>query len=266
MSRPALLPPASGTRYAALRAFITPFTTLAGQIPEWSPRLVLLVALSSVAFGLAAAAFSEGTHAVSHLLRRLPHPLLRPFVGGLAVIALAYLVNTNDYLGLSLPLIARALSANSPVVWSAFLWKLIFTIVTLGAGYKGGEVTPLFCIGATLGAAFAHLFHVPPAFFAALGFAAVFGAAANTPLACIFMGIELFGANLALPLTLACFGAYLCAGHRGIYSSQIVGTSKAHGIVFSQNTRLGRAASAARVRLPRLSKSAKQETPPSAPK
>ena len=228
--------------------------TLLGPPPPLTPRLVLLVAVSGVAFGLAAAAFSEGVHVVSHFSRFIKNPLLRPVLGGVCVIGLTYLVGTNDYLGLSLPLIARALSPNSPVVWAAFAWKLGFTVITLGTGYKGGEVTPLFCIGATLGATLAHLFHAPPAFFAALGFVAVFGAAANTPLACVFMGIELFGAPIALPLTLACFVAYLCSGHRGIYTSQMVGTTKAHGITLSPNTPIGRAASSARVRLPRLIK------------
>ena len=216
--------------------------------------LIAAVALSGVAFGLAAGVFVELTHAISQWSFRIKNSYLRPVVGGLVVIALTYLVGSRDYLGLSLPLIASALTPGAEIFWAAWALKLLFTAVTLGTGFKGGEVTPLFCIGATLGATLAHVFHVPAPFLAALGFVAVFAGAANTPFACVFMGIELFGAQMALPLTLACFIAYLFSGHRGIYTSQIVGTTKAHGIMLAPNTRIGGASQAARIRLPRFFK------------
>ena len=91
-------------------------------------------------------------------------------------------------------------------------------------------MTPLFCIGATLGAAFAHVTGQPALFFAALGFVAVFAGAANTPLACALMGIELFGSAIAVPLTAVCILSYIASGHRGIYLSQRIGTPKSHSI------------------------------------
>ena len=115
--------------------------------------------------------------------------------------------------------------------WGAFGLKLLFTAVTLGTGFKGGEVTPLFCIGATLGAAFAKLTGQPTAFFAALGFVAVFAGAANTPIACALMGIELFGAPLAISLMAACIVSYTLSGHRGIYLSQQVDTPKSDTVI-----------------------------------
>ena len=104
--------------------------------------------------------------------------------------------------------------------------KLLFTVVTLSAGFKGGEVTPLFFIGAALGNALAPMFGVPTGVFAAIGFVALFAGAANTPLACTFMGIELFGAAYAVPIAVACFVAYLCSGHNGICLSQRVAVPK----------------------------------------
>jgi PII-like signaling protein len=113
-------------------------------------------------------------------------------------------------------------------------WKILFTTVTLSSGFKGGEVTPLFFVGAALGNAMARLLHAPIDLFAGLGFVAVFAGATNTPLACTIMGIELFAAGqsdlihsgFVVYLATACFLAYLLSGHSGIYLSQRIGTPK----------------------------------------
>lgn len=200
------------------------------DIPPVSPELLLWVGLAGIAFGLAAVIFAELTHLIQHIARdRIATPWLRPFFGGLAVIWLTFAVGTRDYLGLSLPLIEQSFEPGQVILW-AFAWKILFTAATLGTGFKGGEVTPLFCIGATLGHAFASVFGLSVPTFAALGFVAVFAGAANTPLACVLIGIELFGADLAVPLTLACIVSYVSSGHRGIYMSQRVGTPKGNSI------------------------------------
>lgn len=116
---------------------------------------------------------------------------LRPAIGGLIVVALTGVVGTQDYLGLSLSLIADSYLGHVPL--SAFALKLLFTAITLGAGFQGGEVTPLFVIGATLGATMAAVLHVDPALLAAVGLVAVFAGATHTPLACTVTGVELFG-------------------------------------------------------------------------
>jgi H+/Cl- antiporter ClcA len=199
-------------------------------VPVLSPALWLLILTAGALFGSAAFLFSELTERITHVAKaRLASPLLRPFCGGIAVIALTYIVGTRDYLGLSLPLIAQSFMPGGVVLW-AFALKILFTSVTLGTGFKGGEVTPLFCIGATLGAAWAHLTHQPTGFFAALGFVSVFAGAANTPLACIFMGIELFGAEIGVPLAASCVLAYILSGHRSIYTSQRIAISKSHSL------------------------------------
>lgn len=218
-------------------------------VPALTPTVWLLILTAGVLFGLAAFLFSELTERVTHLAKaHIRSPLLRPFFGGLVLIALTYLVDTRDYLGLSLPLIARSFTPGGIVLW-AFALKILFTGITLGTGFKGGEVTPLFCIGATLGAALAQITHQPVGFFAALGFVSVFAGAANTPLACIFMGIELFGVEIGVPLAASCVLAYILSGHRSIYSSQRISISKSHQITIEaqsviRNVSAGPAASA----------------------
>jgi PII-like signaling protein len=159
-------------------------------------------------------------------------------MGGLIVIGLVWLVGSRDYLGLGIPLIQQSLLPEGVNNW-AFLWKLVFTAVTLGAGFKGGEVTPLFFIGAALGCTLGHLLGVPPYFLAALGFVAVFAGAANTPLACTIMGIELFGPQYAVFLAVACCGSYVWSGHRGIYLSQMLDTPKTDDSQAAVETTLG---------------------------
>jgi H+/Cl- antiporter ClcA len=110
------------------------------------------------------------------------------------------------------------------------LWKLLFTAITLGTGFKGGEVTPLFFIGAALGNTVAALSGAPVDLMAGLGFIAVFAGATNTPIACTIMGIELFGAGNTLYYAVACFTAYYFSGHSGIYHSQRVAVSKVDGL------------------------------------
>lgn len=189
-----------------------------------APGLLAILG-ASVLFGLASAAFTELTHAISNVGKAVKGAAwLRPLVGGVVVVAMTLAMGSQAYNGLSVPLIQRSFTERVPL--DAFAVKLLFTAVTLGAGFKGGEVTPLFCIGATLGNAYAQVTGGDPALFAALGFVAVFAGAANTPIACTIMGIELFGAPLAMPLAVACAVAYVISGHRGIYPSQRVHAPK----------------------------------------
>jgi len=211
-----------------------PVLTLAGLgIARVDPWLLTQVGLVGVAFGLASRLFATTTHRLTALFNaRVAAPWLRPAIGGVAVIALTALVGSTDYLGLGVtstnPEAVTILSAFRPdgvLPWSWAL-KLLFTAVTLASGFKGGEVTPLFFIGATLGAAIAHMLQLPVPLFAALGFVAVFAGATNTPLACAIMGIELFGGDAAAYFITATVIAYLFSGHAGVYSAQRLGTPK----------------------------------------
>ena len=199
----------------------------AGGVLAWSPLLFGKIALAAVAFGLVALAFSHACHGLAAAFKRwIARPWLRPAVGGLAVIALYLATGRADFLGLGVwspdPQAVTLVSLfASPEIHPWAWWgKFVFTAVTVSSGFKGGEVTPLFFIGAALGNALAGLLGAPPGLFAALGFVAVFAGAAKTPLACTLMGIELFGIRYGLPVGLACGIAFLCSGQAGIYLSQ----------------------------------------------
>lgn len=195
------------------------------------------VALAAVAFGLASQFFAELTHEVQKQFKRwVKNPLFRPALGGVLVIALVYALGTRDFLGLGVYTkpgepggvsIVSSFHADGahPFSW---WWKILFTAITLGSGFKGGEVTPLFFIGATLGNSLSMLLGAPTDLFAALGFVAVFAGATNTPIACTIMGIELFGGEHTVYIAAACFLAYLFSGHSGIYLSQRIATPKIH--------------------------------------
>lgn len=187
-----------------------------------TPSIVGWTIVAALLFAGASASFSELTHRLQKVGKNIQGAAyLRPMVGGLIVIGMSLLVGSQLYNGLGIPLIERSFHPGEVPLY-AFALKLLFTAVTLGAGFKGGEVTPIFCIGATLGSAFAQVTGQDPALFAALGFVAVFAGAANTPLTCAIMGVELFGAHLAVPLAITCVLTYILSGHRGIYLSQRV--------------------------------------------
>lgn len=195
--------------------------------------LLVKVGIAGVLFGLAARCFSEVSHMASAAFKRFcAYAPLRPVIGSAVLIGLVYLLGSRQYLGLGVwspnPGDATVLGFFDPAhvdYWS-WLWKAVFTIVTLSAGFKGGEVTPLFFIGAALGNALAAVLGAPTDLFAGLGFVAVFAGATNTPLACMIMGIELFGATHTVYLAVACFLAYICSGHTSIYLSQRLGIAK----------------------------------------
>lgn len=198
---------------------------IAPLTPNVDAALILKVIVAGVAFSLAGALFIELTHAISTVMgAAIKWPPARPVLGGLVIIAMALLFG-RQYLGLSLPLASDALAGHD-VGFEVFLLKLLFTSVTLGTGFQGGEVTPLFAIGATLGAALAHVLGVPVEVLAAVGYVAVFAGAANTPLACTIMGVELFGAGMIVPVAVGCVVSYVLSAHRSIYGSQRIGVPK----------------------------------------
>lgn len=206
--------------------------------------LVKALAAGAV-FGLVAAFFAAASHRCAAFFRRIcPVAPLRPVLGGCAVIALVHLLGTREYLGLGVSspnaedvTLVSLFTLQEAHPW-AWWWKLVFTVVTLGAGFKGGEVTPLFFIGAALGHALAGVMGVPPDLWVALGFVGVFAGATNTPLACTLMGIELFGAANSVYLAAACFMAYACSGHSGIYPAQRVVVPKHRWAKISAGTAL----------------------------
>lgn len=192
------------------------------------------IALASIAFGLASVLFAELCHGFSALFKRtIPVFWMRPVIGALLVLGITWLLGTTAYLGLGVyPQDETGISivgafqegGVDPFSW---FWKLLLTAITLGCGFKGGEVTPLFFVGAALGYTMGTILGLPVDLMAGIGFVAVFAGATNTPLACTIMGVELFGAEYLLYFALACFLSYLFSGHSGIYLSQRLGSGKA---------------------------------------
>ncbi|WP_437204675.1 voltage-gated chloride channel family protein [Planctomicrobium sp. SH664] len=199
----------------------------AQHLAPFSLGLWIRVAAAAALFGLTSWLFARlvhGLHAATK--KRISSPILRPMAGGLIIILLVQLLGTRDYLGLGVtspdPHAVTILSCFQaggahPLSW---FWKLLFTVVTLSSGFKGGEVTPLFFIGAALGNSLAVLSGAPVDLLAGIGLVAVFAGATNTPLACTLMAIELFGGEYTVYYATACLIAFLCSGRESIYLSQ----------------------------------------------
>ncbi len=185
-----------------------------------TPLLLLKWAVFAAVVALVATVFLELTHLLKRRgERHLPRLPVRMFLGGVVLVGLWKLVGTSDYLGLGIPTILRAFDDPSLPAY-AFALKLLFTAVTLGAGFPGGEVTPLFFVGATLGSVLARLLGLPIELGAGVGLAAVFAAAANTPLALSLMAMELLGAPVFPHVVIVCVLAYVLTGHRSLYPAQ----------------------------------------------
>ena len=183
------------------------------------------IIIVGIVFGLTAMLFSRTTHLWGRLFSKyIQYAPVRPFVGGLILAVAIYLIGTTKYIGLGIPTIVESFSTTNE--WYDFILKIAFTGFTLGAGFKGGEVTPLFFIGATLGSALSLIVPLPIALLAGLGFVAVFSGATHTPIACTIMGMELFGIESGIYIGIACVVAYFCSGSIGIYNSQIVKGAK----------------------------------------
>ena len=200
---------------------------------KFDALLLFKVIVAAVAFGLASRLFATAVHSVKLIMSKvIKTEWLVPVIGGIIIIAFTLIIGKPDYLGLGVDAeypgavtIPSAFNTGGANTWS-WLWKTIYTAVTLGTGFKGGEVTPLFYIGSTLGNTLSVLMDAPVSLFAALGFIAVFAGATNTPLACTLMGVELFGGEYILFFAVACFTAYYFSGTSGIYSAQRIAVPK----------------------------------------
>lgn len=189
--------------------------------------LLLKVIVAASLFGLASYVFSTLTRAIKGFTeKRISPKWIIPVIGGISIIICTWVLGTTDYLGLGVSgehdgdvSIVSCFQAGGAAPFS-WLWKLLFTAITLGTGFKGGEVTPLFFIGAALGNVLAMQGGMPVDLLAGLGFIAVFAGATNTPVACTLMGVELFGGTNICYYAVACFTAYYFSGRTGIYESQ----------------------------------------------
>ena len=194
-------------------------------VPELSLNNIIFTLIVGILSGFAALLFSRSTHFWSSLFsKKIKYPPLRPVIGGVVLAIAIAGFGFTKFSGLGVPVIMDSFS--NPNQWYDFLLKILFTGFTLGAGFKGGEVTPLFFVGATLGSALSTVIPMPIALLAGIGFVAVFSGATHTPIACTIMGMELFGIAPGIFIAIACTIAYFSSGSVGIYKSQIVKGAK----------------------------------------
>jgi len=199
------------------------------SMPDLTFNYLLLfkVIIAGMLFGIVARSFAWLSHMAQNTFNKyIKVKWLIPVTGGIIIISLTLILGTYDYLGLGV----SAAHEDAVTIVSCFkaggadqlswLWKLVFTVITLASGFKGGEVTPLFFIGAALGNTLATAGGAPTDLMAGLGLIAVFAGATNTPLASMLMGVELFGGTGILYYAAACFTAYYFSGPRGIYKAQ----------------------------------------------
>lgn len=200
----------------------TRFTVAAPGTDAWTMLLVIVLAVGCAVVSIL---FCRGLQETGRLAAKLlPDPFVRVFVGGVLVIGLTLLVGNTDYNGAGMDIVERTMSGQvSPWAW---VLKLLFTAVTIGFGFKGGEVVPSFFVGACFGCLLGNLLGLPAGFGAAIGLVAVFCGAVNCPIASVILSIELFGTGDLLYFAMACAISYLLSGYCGLYSSQTILYSK----------------------------------------
>jgi H+/Cl- antiporter ClcA len=189
------------------------------EIPGFSFKIAFYIALAGIIFGLTSRIFVSFTHLIEKtLIRFVSYNPLRPFIGGIILVSLYQFEGTQAYKGLGIAGIAKGLT--EPQGFNIPALKTLFTSITIGSGFKGGEFVPLLFIGTTLGSALGSILPVSFALLAAVGFAGVIAGGTNTPLACSIVAMEIFGIEIAPYAIIACFMSYYFSGHKGIYKTQ----------------------------------------------
>ena len=204
---------------------IEPVRFVLKQVPGFTPVPVAKALLLACFCAVISGCFCFLLHRVGRLYQMyFENPYMRIVFGGIVVILLVWITGTRDYNGDGMPIIIDCFTKEvSPF---AFLWKMLFTVVTLGAGYKGGEIVPSLFIGATFGFAFGELAGLPPAFAAAIGMVGVFCGVTNCPITSLLLGFEMFGYKGAPYLALVVAISYMLSGYYGLYDSQKIMYSK----------------------------------------
>lgn len=180
--------------------------------------LAVLVSLLGIAM---CAFFHQAEHFAAH---HLPNPFVRILVGGALVTGMTLLVGDHRFNGAGMDMALNAVGGNAD--WYSFLMKMLFTAVTLSAGFKGGEIVPTFCIGATFGCVLGSILGLNPGMAAALGLIGLFCCATNSPLASIVLSIEMFGSTNLHLFAFVCVTCFVLSGNSGLYASQIIQFSK----------------------------------------
>lgn len=195
------------------------------SIPNISVYTLLIVIISSILFGIFGKIFAEGVQLVKGFYsKNIKNNIYRAIMSSSVVLLVIIIFKLYKFEGLSTWLIDSGFSGNITILDP--IKKLILTVLTLGAGFQGGEVTPLFDIGASLGGAIGNLTNIEPSLLAAIGMICVLGSATNTPLTTIMLGINLFGSEAVPYYIIGAFISYYVIGHNGIYGAQVITTPK----------------------------------------
>lgn len=180
--------------------------------------------------------FCVAMHKTKHVIQRfIKNPYIAVVSGAAVIIVLTLLVGNQDYNGAGGAIIEKAMEGE--VVPYAFLLKIVFTAITLGAGFKGGEIVPCFFIGSTFGCLMGPILGLPASFGAALGLVGVFCGCVNCPLASIILGVELFGGDQIISFAIICIVSFLLSGRYSLYATQKIAFSKFKPVAAEEKTK-----------------------------
>ncbi len=195
------------------------------EFPALSLEVVAKTVVLAALCAVVCIVFCTAIKICEHYTEKFIHnSFLRAFLGGMAIVLLTVALGTYDYNGAGMHVIERAI--NGEANWEAFLIKIIFTAITISAGFKGGEIVPAFFIGSTFGCVVGSLLGLPAGFGAAVGFVALFCGVVNCPVASVLLALEVFGPESILVFALVCGVSYMMSGYCGLYKSQKIMYSK----------------------------------------
>lgn len=213
-----------------------PESYVLANIPDFTLPTIIRTIIIAAVCATASIAFCFIIHKTHSLFKWIfKNSYIRVFSGGAIIILLTLLVQSHDYNGAGMDVVTKAL-AGEHARPEAFLLKIVFTAITLAAGYKGGEIVPSFFIGATLGNVIANLIGLDPGFGAAIGLISLFCGVVNCPIASLILSIELFGSQALILFCFACAISYVLSGYYGLYSSQKIVYSKLSPTYINKNT------------------------------
>ncbi len=204
---------------------ITPVRFTLSPLLELTPDFVLKSTMVAVLCALVSMLFCymiAKAEKVAHKFAK--NTYLRGFLGGLIVVALTFLIGTFDYNGAGMNIIENAIGGSAKP--EAFILKIIFTAITIAAGFKGGEIVPAFFVGSTFGCLMGNMLGIDPGIAAAVGFICLFCGVTNCPLASLILAIEVFGSEQIVIFALGCSLCYILSGYTGLYKSQKIMFSK----------------------------------------
>lgn len=216
---------------------VHPISYVLNSVPLISPLNVLKVSGLGIAFAVMSIIFCISLSKGGKLIHKaIKNEYIRVIVGGGIVVGLTLLLNTTDYNGAGMNIVDNAI-LNGTTRPEAFILKLIFTVITLECGFKGGEIVPSFFIGATLGCTLAPIIGVDPCFGAALGLVGVFCGCTNAPLASIMLSIELFGIEGLPYFAIVVVISFMLSGYFSLYKTQIIVYDKLKAVFVNRSTR-----------------------------